>query len=68
MRLQNSFHEKWSVDLGVVQKNNKALCCLYIGTVVSRSFNVKRNFETIHTNIFSLSRKVSTNFSKRETF
>jgi len=49
-----SFHEQWTVDFGVIQKNNKALCCLYNETVVSRSFNVKRHFETIHTEIFSL--------------
>lgn len=50
-----SFHEQWTVDYGVVQKYNKALCCLCNETVVSRSFNVKRHFETIHTDIFSLS-------------
>jgi len=49
------FHEQWTVDFGVIQNNNKVLCCLCNETVVSRSFNVKRHFETVHNNIFSLS-------------
>jgi hypothetical protein len=39
----------------VIQKNNKASCCLCNETVISRSFNIKRHFKTIHTNIFFLS-------------
>jgi len=50
-----SFHEQLTVDYGVVQKNNKALCCLRNETEVGRSFNVKRHFATIHKYIFSLS-------------
>jgi len=62
-----SFHEKWTVDYGVVQKNNKALCCLCNETVASRSFNVKRHFETIHTDIFSLSKlKKSWNLFRKD--
>lgn len=49
------FHEQWTVDFDVIQNNNKVLCCLCNETVVSRSFNVKRHFETVHNNIFSLS-------------
>jgi hypothetical protein len=48
-----SFHEQWTIDYTVVQKNNKVLCCLCNETVVSRSFNVKRRFKTIHMDIFS---------------
>ena len=43
------------MDFGVIQNNNKVLCCLCNETVVSHSFNVKRHFETVHNNIFSLS-------------
>ncbi|CAI6370858.1 unnamed protein product [Macrosiphum euphorbiae] len=49
------FHEQWTVHFGVLQNNNKVLCCLCNETVVSRSFNVKRHFETVNNNIFSLS-------------
>lgn len=30
------FHEQWTVDFGVIQNNNKVLCCLCNETVVSR--------------------------------
>jgi hypothetical protein len=34
------FQEQWTTEFGVIEKNNKALCCLCSGTVVSRTFNV----------------------------
>ncbi|CAL1531256.1 unnamed protein product [Lymnaea stagnalis] len=43
-----SFQEVWTEKYGVVESNGKALCLLCHVTVVSRTWNVKRHFETNH--------------------
>jgi hypothetical protein len=59
------FQERWTTEFGVIEKNNKALCCLSSETVVSRTFNVKRHLEKNHKNVCSMSNKEESSFHKK---
>ena len=43
-----NFHECWTNQYGVIERNSKALCILCKEQVVSRTWNVKRHCEANH--------------------
>ena len=44
------FQQSWTEEYGFIPSDGKALCVLCGETVVSRTFSVKRHFETTHAN------------------
>ena len=45
------FKEYWTEKVGMIKKDNKALCILCSETVVCRTSSVKRHFESVHKNL-----------------
>lgn len=60
------FCDWWTEKYGVIERNNKAFCCLCNDAVVSRSFNVKRHFETNHKPLIELSEDARKEFINRK--
>lgn len=48
------YQEDWFLKFGVIEKDDKVLCVNCNETIISRSYNVKRHFETNHGNLSSL--------------
>ena len=47
-----SFQEFCTTDFGFVSRNDKAVCALFCQSVVCRTSNIKRHFETKHKKFF----------------
>lgn len=52
--VSGQFRKEWSAKYGVIEHNKKAFCCLCEQTVVARSYNINRHFETNHRNLCSV--------------
>lgn len=60
------FHEEWSVKYGVIELNKKAFCCICKESIVARSYNVKRHFESNHQNLCSMTDDERSEIIRRE--
>lgn len=48
------YHEEWLYKFGVIEKDKRTLCIICNENITTRSYNVKRHFETTHKNLVSL--------------
>lgn len=49
------YHEDWFRKYGVIEKEGKAFCVVCNESIVLRSFNVKRHFDSNHKKLLLLS-------------
>lgn len=60
------FHEVWSEKYGIIEQNKKAFCCIYQGSIVTRSYNTKSYFEIHNQNLYSMTCEEKNEIIRRE--
>lgn len=61
------FQDIWTEIYGIVDRNNRSMCILCNETVVSRTWNIKRHFETNHSQQLNKSIDEKKEYISRQT-